>query len=144
MPALSQSLTFTVNNTSSVSLSYPNTATTALTYYTDKVRGDGYYGNSDGLHTVQFQISSFIGKLEIEGTLAISPTSNDWATVGLASPYVAVDTTGLAAQVNISAIPYSTATTLISTYNFVGNYVWIRSKVSDFTQGNINSIKYNN
>jgi hypothetical protein len=144
MPALSQSLTFTVNNTSTVSLSYPNTATTALTYYTEKVRGDGYYGNSDGFHTVQFQISNFVGRLEIEGTLAISPTSNDWATVGLMSPYVAVDTTGLVSQVYTSAIPYTTATTLISTYNFSGNYVWIRSKVSNFTQGNVNSIKYNN
>ena len=36
----------------------------------EKFKGDGYYGRSDGLHTVQYTVSGFEGTIDIEATLA--------------------------------------------------------------------------
>ncbi|MGA1049504.1 MAG: hypothetical protein ACO3UU_15985 [Minisyncoccia bacterium] len=58
MPALSQNLTFTINSATNVQPVYPNTETSALTYYSNPVKGEGYFNTSDGIHTVQFQISA--------------------------------------------------------------------------------------
>ena len=40
----------------------------------DKVRGDSFYGFTDGLHTIAFYLSAFIGKVYLEGTLSVSYT----------------------------------------------------------------------
>lgn len=143
MPALSQSLTFTVNSTSTVVLDYPNTATTALTYFSDRVKGDGYFGSSDGVHTVQVDITEFIGRIDIQGTLSSVPSDEDWFSVELGTNNMSVDTTGLLTEENITYVSYATATTNVKLYNFTGNFVWVRSKVSDWTDGTVNSIKYN-
>ncbi len=133
MPALSQNLTFTVNNTSSVSVNYPNTATEALTYISDRVKGDGYYGNSDGFHTTQIQTTDFVGKIEIQGTLAVDPTNTDWFNVSLSNNYTT----------STFHVSYTTATSAVLGYNFIGNIVWVRSKISEFTQGSVNFVRYN-
>ena len=86
-----------------------------------KYRGDGYYGRSDGLHTVQYTYIEFTGTITIEATLEIDPTENDWFTV---HEYVA-------AQESSSKIA-----------NFIGNYVWIRAYIV-FTDGSISSIILN-
>lgn len=143
MPALSQSLTFTVNNTSTVVLNYPNTGTGALVYSSDPIKGDGYFGRSDGVHTVQIQLTDFAGKIEIQGTLASIPTEEDWFTVDLGTGNSSVDTTGLLKEENITFVSYFTFTTNIKSYNFTGNYVWVRAKVSEWTNGTVNSIKIN-
>ena len=134
MPALSQSLTFTVNSTSTVSLNYPNTGTTALTYIGDRVKGDGYYNGSGGFHTIQLQTTQFIGKFEMQASLASEPSSADWFTV---------DTSGLLNEVNITSVQYQFATTAVKTYNFIGNFIWVRPKISEFTAGTVNGIRYN-
>lgn len=143
MPALSQNLTFTANNTSTVAVNYPNTGTTALTFLSDKVKGDGYFGNSDGFHSVQIQTTNFIGKVELQGSLSIDPESTDWFSINLDSNRKYVDTTGLLKEESVSYVSYSTATTTVVGYNFKGNFVWVRGKISNFTQGSINFIKYN-
>lgn len=133
MPALSQNLTFTVNNTSTVAVNYPNTGTTALTYLSDKAKGDGYFGNSDGFHSVQIQTTNFIGKVEIQGTLAIDPTSSDWFSLNLQNNFTT----------STSYISFNTSTTAVLGYNFVANTVWVRCKISQFTQGAVNFVRYN-
>ncbi len=143
MPALSQNFTFTVNSSTTTSLVYPNTGTTALSYTSDRLKGDGYYGSSDGFHTIQAQVTNFIGKIEVEGTLATAPASNDWFIVELQTNINSVDTTGALTSSNITALNYTTATTNVMAYNFLGNFVWIRIKVSEFTRGTLNGIKYN-
>jgi len=90
-----------------------------------KYHGDGYYGYSDGLHTVAFFVDGFIGSIILQGTLASDPSESDWATI---------DSATLTATV---------ATTSASTVNLTGNYVWIRAKVIDFTAGSIEKIQYN-
>lgn len=145
MPAFSQSLTFNVNSTSTVVLDYPNTGTTALTYLSDRIKGDGYFSNSDGLHTVFWSVNNFIGTIAVQGTLASEPQESDWATVDFTSPTnrYTVDTTGLFRPAIITATTYTTSTSEIKSYNFTGNFVWLRGKVSDFTQGTVNAIKIN-
>jgi hypothetical protein len=144
MPALSQSLTFTVNSTSTVSLSYPNTGTGALIYIGDKVKGDGYYNGSGGFHTVQLQITDFVGRFEMQASLASEPTDSDWFSVELGSPTnQGVDTSGLINDTNITYVQYQFATTSVKTYNFTGNFIWVRPKISEFTEGTVNGIKYN-
>lgn len=132
MPALSQTLTFNVNSTSTTILNYPNTGTQALTYFSDKVKGDGYFGGSNGYHTVQPRITNFIGRFEMQASLASDPTANDWFTVNLEN-----------GNVSTSTVSYTTATSNAAIYNFTGNFVWVRSKVSNWTEGSVNSIKYN-
>jgi len=87
----------------------------------DAVKGDGYYGRSDGVHTVQYTYTEFTGTIIIKATLAINPTDGDWFTV---HSYNAAQETG-------SKIT-----------NFTGNYVWIRATVN-YTDGSIESIMLN-
>lgn len=109
----------------------------------DQFRGDGYYGRSDGFHTIQVSLNGFIGKIEIQGTLAVDPAEADWFTVELGTGTMSVDTTGALAEQNITSIEYTENTTNVKSYNFTGNYVWVRAKVSNWTDGTVNSIKLN-
>ncbi len=145
MPALSQNFTFIFNSTSTVSLNYPNTGTTALIYSSEPLRGDGYFSGSDGNHTVQVSINNFIGRIDVQGTLSSSPSEADWFTIFPGTGILTVDTTGAVVEVTSQEAyaSYTTSTTNIKTYNFLGNFVWLRSKVSNWTQGSVNSIKFN-
>ena len=87
----------------------------------EKFKGDGYYGRSDGFHSVQYTYSGFTGDIYIQGTLAVDPTEDDWFNVH----------TNTAAQETSSAIA-----------SFTGNYVWIRAQVV-YTDGTISSIVLN-
>ena len=109
----------------------------------EKFKGDGYYGRSDGFHTVQVDITGFIGKIEIQGSLAVDPLTEDWFTVALGTGTQTVDTTGLIVEQGVSSVEYTTVTTNTKSYNFTGNYVWVRAKVSNWTDGTVNSIKLN-
>ncbi len=84
-------------------------------------RGDGFYGRSDGLHTVQYTCTGFTGMITIEATLAVDPIEEDWFQV---AQYGGNNITGS------------------SVANFTGNYVWIRAIV-DYTAGTVNSIRLN-
>ena len=94
---------------------------TLITVVGDPYKGDGYYGRSDGLHTIQYTYTDFAGDITIEATLAVDPTEDDW----------------------FEAFSFSTMQdTGSSIANFTGNYVWVRAVVS-YTTGTINSIRMN-
>lgn len=143
MPALSQNFLFTVNSATTTSLVYPNTGTTALSYTSERLKGDGYYGSSDGFHTIQTQVTNFIGTIEVEGTLSTTPSTSDWFKIDLTTTISGIDTTGAITSSNIQSITYTNATSNIKLYNFVGNFVWIRAKISGWTAGTVNGIKFN-
>lgn len=129
MPALSQSLEFVVNTTSTVSIMYPNSTSTVMIYLSDRVKGDGYYGGSDGLHTVTYTCApTFVGTVTMQASLAAAPTDADWFTVP--------DTD----------VRYTTfndrSTSTVDYYNFQGNYVWLRSRVA-IADGAVEVIHYN-
>ena len=93
----------------------------------EKYKGDGYYGRSDGFHTVQYTINGFIGVLNIQATLAIDPEEADWFTI------------------YTQAYPTSNDEGTTGTFvtNFTGNYVWVRATVTDWTDGTVTSVKLN-
>lgn len=115
----------------------------ATTVTGEKYKGDGYYGRSDGFHTVQVSLTGFIGTIQMQGTLAVDPAEADWFTVELGTGTMSVDTTGALAEQNITAVEYTENTTNVKSYNFTGNYVWVRAKISNWTDGTVNSIKLN-
>ena len=94
-----------------------------------KVKGDGYYNKPDGVHTVAYQVNSTFahgtdGGIKMQGSLATTPTEDDY-----------FDITGTTFTADQS--------TLISTANFTGNFVWIRAKATSVTAGTISSILVN-
>jgi hypothetical protein len=95
-------------------------------FVSDKSKGDGYYSQPDGVHTVAYQVNSTMtGSIKMQGSLATTPTEDDWFDVS--------GTTFTADQ-----------STLISTSNFTGNFVWVRAKATSVTAGTISSILLNN
>ena len=46
--------------------------------YSTVVKGDSYYGYSDGFHTIQIIYSQFIGRIRIQATLDLTPETTDW------------------------------------------------------------------
>jgi hypothetical protein len=129
MPALSQSLEFVVDTTSTVSIMYPNSTSTMMVYVSDKVKGDGYYGGSDGLHTVTYTCApTFVGTVTMQASLAAAPTDADWFTV----PNTDVRYTTFNDR----------STSTVDYYNFQGNYVWLRGRVA-IADGAVEVIHYN-
>ena len=117
---MAQSETILTNNT------HPSDST-VQTVTGEKYNGDGYYGRSDGFHTVQYNITGFIGTVNIQATLAVNPTDDDWFTV-YTQEYPAVNDEG---------------TTKSNLANFTGNYVWVRTYISNWTDGTVNSVQLN-
>ena len=92
-----------------------------------KAKGDGYYSQPDGVHTVAYQVANDFNAdatIKMQGTLATTPTEDDWFDI--ANTTFTADTS-----------------TLTSSYNFTGNYVWVRSKTQLLTAGTTNSILLN-
>ena len=54
---------------------------TVTTVTGTKFKGDGYYGRSDGFHSVQYTYDGLTGTVTIQGTLAIDPAEDDWFDV---------------------------------------------------------------
>jgi hypothetical protein len=95
----------------------------------EKFKGDGYYGRSDGLHTVQYNVNGLIGTITMQGTLALDPSSSDWFSL---NETIHISGTADSANANGSFI-----------YNFTGNYVWVRAIVTNWTDGSVQSVVLN-
>ena len=111
------STTFTLDNTG---------------FVTDKAKGDGYYSQPDGVHTVAYHINSSLNddeniSIRMQGSLATTPTEDDWFDISGTS-------------INQDNIDGST---LAFHANFTGNFVWVRAKVSGMSAGAISKILYN-
>ena len=137
MPALSQGLEFvTYTNTASVQVVYPLFTSTqeTLVYKSIKAKGDGYYGGSDGLHTVMYTYdSNFVGTVTMQATLATDPAETDWFDI--------VNTT---TELTENSVNYNNIdVTIQSEYrNFTGNFVWVRGYVA-IDSGQVQSIFLN-
>ena len=91
----------------------------------DKHKGDGYYSQPDGVHTVAYKVDTTLtGNIKMQGSLATTPTEDDWF--------------------DISGTTFTTdQSTTISSANFTGNYVWVRAKATGITAGSITNIQLN-
>ena len=96
-------------------------------FVTNKYKGDGYYSQPDGLHTVAYHVSADLtGTIKMQGSLSTTPTEDDWFDID-----------------NTSATYTGSLNTLVSSYNFTGNFVWVRAKATGVTVGTISKILYN-
>ena len=130
MPALSQTLIFhTTSGTNTVLVDYPNTGTGVISFISDRVKGDGYFGGSDGFHTVTYNTNQyFIGTATMQATLAAEPVETDWFNVENTSQvYHQFD---VRTQSNVDF------------FNFVGNFVWVRSSIR-IEAGTVMAVQYN-
>lgn len=121
MSNLSQQFVFQINTgTPAVkSVGIPSTAVGlngALLFYSDPLKGDGYYNTADGLHTTSYTVvPSFQGTCTMQASLAVNPSDTDWFDV---------DNTSI--NYNGGTVPLTTTTNYV---NFTGNFVWVRAKV---------------
>ena len=96
-----------------------------LPLLSEKAKGCGYHGQTNPLHTVQYTtVNNFIGTIVIQGSLATTPTEDDWYYITSFG----------------DAITPMTDRAIVE--NFAGQHVWIRSRVTDFTAGEINRVLY--
>ena len=104
---------------------HPGDSTVVTVTGTDH-KGDGYYGRSDGFHTVQMNVLGVAGTIQIQGTLATTPAEADYF--------------------NIAGALYDSTTAGKDgsfVFNFTGNFVWIRA-VLVYTDGTVSSVMLNN
>ena len=91
----------------------------------DTVQAASYYLGNQDLQTVSFSFSEVTGNLVIEGTLASTPSDDDWFKVYEVSANN---------QANTNA-------NLKSFTNLTGNFVYMRAKINDFNHGVVNFVK---
>lgn len=135
MPRLSETLQFTIRQVTGGTITYPPSTTGPQTYFSDKVKGDGFYRGHLGLHTVTYiprpigpttqpgLSTQFVGNVIMQATLATDPTDADWFDIDSTYNDFTVDYTN-------------------KFFNFNGNYVWIRAKVV-ISSGILQAILYN-
>ena len=103
-------------------------------FVTAKYQGDGYYSQIDGVHTVAYHVSAgsatpavnFDGSIKMQGSLATTPTEDDWFDI--ANTTFTADTS-----------------TAVAAFNFTGNFVWVRAKCYSWTtaSSSVTKILYN-
>ena len=87
---------------------------TELNYTSEPVKGDGYYGFADGLHTMSFHVVNFTGRIHLEATIVEQPAATDWFQINL-------DTITSYLQFTNETHPKGT--------RFEGNFVYLRVKI---------------
>ena len=94
------------------------------------IRGDAYYGYTDGIHTVQIIYQNFVGGFGIQGTLALNPEPEDWFWIKMNpngdtyTPYITFPDNQLAPTGANGGDTGSIAST------FIGNFVFLRAVVT--------------
>jgi len=96
--------------------------------YSENVKGDSYYGYTDGLHTVQVIYSDYVGRFRIQATLSLEPTDADWFDIQTdISTYGNI--TNIAVAWNpLGYIQFNANDPAVGSqaYTFQGNYTFIR------------------
>ena len=94
---------------------------TTMNQYSDDVKGDSYYGYTDGFHTIQATYDQFVGRLRIQATLMLEPTSDDWFDI------VPQNSTGTKFNEN-GYVQFNAddPASKSEAYSFSGNYAWLR------------------
>ena len=80
----------------------------------------GYYLGDESLQTINYRVSNCTGNLVIEATLAASPANDDWFQV-------------FEFEAN--------ASNTTAYHNLEGNFVYLRAKIEDFSQGIVDYVK---
>lgn len=97
----------------------------SLSYTGDKVKADGYYGQTDGVHTVSVSLTNFQGRIHIEATLATDPVEADWFPIYLSSG-------NSWKQYPVTNDPSGSndlGDTITEAWTFRANLLWLRARV---------------
>jgi hypothetical protein len=88
----------------------------------DPVHADGWYGFSDGLHTVSMHVVNFTGRIKIQASLALEPTEEDWFDITLTetTPY-------LEFPLNSTPTGLLNGDTRVVAVSFKANVLWVRA-----------------
>jgi hypothetical protein len=138
MSALSLQFKFALGTgtTTATSVAIPSTSYSSKgdkNFTSQREKGDGYYGGTDGFHTASYTVTpNFSGTLTIQATLATDPIEGDWFNV--------VDSS---VSYRTPILPSTTTTTYV---NFTGNFVWVRALVQynpDSIESGVRWINYN-
>jgi hypothetical protein len=97
----------------------------SLSFTGDAVKADGYYGQTDGVHTVSVSVTNFQGRIHVEASLATTPTAADWFPIYLTSG-------NSFKQYPVTAAPSGAnnlGDTATEAWTFRANILWIRARV---------------
>lgn len=103
------------------SINMMSTTGTTMNLYSTTVKGDNYYGYSDGLHTVQVIYDQFVGRIHIQASLSLDPTDSDWFDI--------LPTTTAGTEFNSEGYVQFNSNepgNLSEAYTFTGNFTYIR------------------
>lgn len=90
----------------------------------DPVKAAGWYGHTNGLHTVAISVQNFTGRISVEAAITTTPVDSDWFSVlPNGEPYIQYP--------QMSYVIQSPATGETSTFgfSFTSNIVWIRARM---------------
>ena len=113
-----------------------NTGSDDLNVVGDKIKGDSYFGYTDGIHTVQVTYQNFTGGFGIQGTLSLDPLDEDWFWIRLADasgncnqePYVVFPLDPLAPTGSrTGTINQGQGDTGTDAFTFIGNFTYLRA-----------------
>lgn len=90
-------------------------------FFGDPVRAANYYGGQGAIQTVTIRTSGFVGNITIQGTLNDQPSIQ-------------------AAWVDLEVSNNPTPTTAVDGRTIVGNFTFLRAKITGFDGGIIDSI----
>ena len=94
---------------------------TEMNKYSNPVKGDSYYGYTDGIHTMQVTYHQFVGRIRIQATLALEPTESDYFDLVVTSSMGTAFNEGGYLQFNAND-PGNVS----EAYTFKGNYTYLR------------------
>jgi hypothetical protein len=94
----------------------------AMNQFSEVVKGDSYYGYTDGLHTIQITYNQFVGRVRIQCTLSMDPdTDRDWFDI------VPDNSTGTAFNpLGFVQFNANNPADFSEAYTFQGNFTFIR------------------
>jgi hypothetical protein len=89
-------------------------------FFSDVARAVSYYQGQGSIQTVNIQVTGFVGRIRLQATLNDDPAAAAWFEV---YDYIR-----------------PSPTTDYHPVSLVGNYVWMRAEITDFSAGTIQGI----
>lgn len=94
---------------------------TDMNKYSEAVKGDSYYGYTDGLHTLQVSYNEYVGRFRIQATLSLNPGAGDWFDI---IPEASIGATwNSSGYIQFNANDPATGS---DAYTFRGNFAYVR------------------
>lgn len=101
------------------------------------IKGDSYFGYTDGVHTIQVSYLNFTGGFGLQATLALDPQEEDWFWVNLpgiedfdAVPYLTYPKDPLNPTGDDSIESSYIGDTGTEAFTFKGNFTYLRAVVT--------------